>query len=92
MACATPGKSKSNQIATLRPFYMMGEVTKPGEYPYKSGLNILTALAIAGGPTYRASRNTHIQRRGETSMRDYPISASVPVLPGGVIRVPERYF
>jgi protein involved in polysaccharide export with SLBB domain len=79
-------------IATLRPFYMMGEVTKPGEYPYKSGLNILTALAIAGGPTYRASRNTHIQRRGETSMRDYPISASVPVLPGGVIRVPERYF
>jgi len=80
-------------IGTLRPFYMMGEVTKPGEYPYKSGLNILTALAIAGGPTYRASRNTvQIQRRGETSMRDYPISASVPVLPGDVIRVPERYF
>lgn len=80
-------------IATLRPFYMMGEVTRPGEYPYKSGLNILTALAIAGGPTYRASRNTvQIQRRGETSMRDYPISASVPVLPGDVIRVPERYF
>jgi protein involved in polysaccharide export with SLBB domain len=80
-------------IATLRPFYMMGEVTKPGEYAYKSGLNVLTALAIAGGPTYRASRNTvQIQRRGETSMRDYPISASVPVLPGDVIRVPERYF
>ena len=80
-------------IATLRPFYIMGEVTKPGEYSYKSGLNILTALAIAGGPTYRASRNTvQIQRRGESSMREYPISASVPVLPGDVIRVPERYF
>ena len=80
-------------IATLRPFYMMGEVTKPGEYPYKSGLNVITALAIAGGPTYRASKNTvQIQRRGEASMRDYPISASVPVLPGDVIRVPERYF
>jgi len=80
-------------IATLRPFYMMGEVTKPGEYAYKSGLNILTALAIAGGPTYRASRNTvQIQRRGESSMREYPISASVPILPGDVIRVPERYF
>src|SRR5215217_1192243 len=80
-------------IATLRPFYMMGEVEKPGEYPYRSGLNALTALAIAGGPTYRASRSTiQIQRRGETSMRDYPISASVPVLPGDVIRVPERYF
>ena len=80
-------------IATLRPFYMMGEVTKPGEYPYKSGLNVLTAMAIAGGPTYRASRSTvQIQRRGESSMRDYPLSASVPILPGDVITVPERYF
>jgi len=80
-------------IATLQPFYLMGEVEKPGEYPYRSGLNVLTALAIAGGPTYRASKNTvQIQRRGETSMREYPISTSVPILPGDVIRVPERYF
>jgi protein involved in polysaccharide export with SLBB domain len=80
-------------IATLQPFYLMGEVEKPGEYQYRSGLNVLTALAIAGGPTYRASRNSvQIQRRGETSMRNYPISASVPILPGDVIRVPERYF
>jgi protein involved in polysaccharide export with SLBB domain len=80
-------------IATLQPFYMMGEVEKPGEYQYRSGLNVLTALAIAGGPTYRASRNSvQIQRRGETSMRNYPISSSVPILPGDVIRVPERYF
>src|SRR6476620_4833528 len=80
-------------VSTLQPFYMMGEVGKPGEFPYKSGLNVLTAIAIAGGPTYRASRSTvQIQRRGETSMREYPISASVPILPGDVIRVPERYF
>ena len=80
-------------IATLRPYYVMGEVEKPGEFAYKSGLNVLTAMAIAGGPTYRASRSTvQIQRRGETSMRDYPISASVPILPGDVMRVPERYF
>jgi protein involved in polysaccharide export with SLBB domain len=80
-------------IASLQPYYVMGEVEKPGEFAYKSGLNVLTALAIAGGPTYRASRSTvQIQRRGETSMRDYPISASVPILPGDVIKVPERYF
>ena len=80
-------------IATLQPYYFMGEVTKPGEYPYRSGLNVLTALAIAGGPTYRASRSSvQIQRMGETSMRDYPISVTVPILPGDVIRVPERYF
>ena len=80
-------------IATLRPFYITGEVQKPGEYAYKSGLNALTAIAIAGGPTYRASRSSvQIQRRGETGMRDYPVSASVPILPGDVIRIPERYF
>ncbi len=80
-------------IATLQPFYVMGEVEKPGQYPYQSGLNVLTALAIAGGPTYRASRSTvQIQRRGEAGMREYPISVTVPILPGDVIRVPERYF
>src|SRR4029078_12506672 len=80
-------------ITTLRPFYIVGEGEKPGEYPYKSGLNVLTAMATAGGPTYRASRTSvQIQRRGETSMREYPISVTVPVLPGDVIRVPERYF
>ncbi len=80
-------------ITTLQPFYVMGEVGKPGQYDYRSGLNVLTALAIAGGPTYRASRSTvEIQRRGRTQMAEYPISASVPVLPGDVINVPERYF
>jgi protein involved in polysaccharide export with SLBB domain len=80
-------------IATLQPYYIMGEVEKPGQYPYQSGLNVLTALAIAGGPTYRANRNTvEIQRNGETTMRDYPISTTVPILPGDVIKVPERYL
>jgi len=80
-------------IISLAPYYLMGEVTKPGQYPYKSGLNVLTALAIAGGPTYRAVRNSvQIQRRGETKMHDYPVSVSVPILPGDVINVPQRYF
>jgi len=80
-------------ITSLQPYYIVGEVGHPGEFPYKSGLNVVTAMAIAGGPTYRASRSTvKIQRRGETTMTQYPISASVPVLPGDVISVPERYF
>ena len=80
-------------VATLAPWYIIGEVNKPGQFDYRSGLNVLTAIAVAGGPTYRASRSSvQIQRRGETTMRDYPISASVPVLPGDVIKVPERYF
>jgi protein involved in polysaccharide export with SLBB domain len=80
-------------IMTLQPFYITGEVQKPGPYPYKSGLNVLTAIIIAGGPTYRASRSSvKIQHAGETSMRDYPLAGSVPILPGDVIQVPERYF
>ncbi len=80
-------------IASFRPFYILGEVEKPGEYPYKSGLNVLSATALAGGPTYRASRSTVlIQRVGESSMREYPMSSNVPILPGDLVRVPERYF
>jgi polysaccharide export outer membrane protein len=80
-------------VATLAPYYIMGEVKSPGQFTYRSGLNVLTAMAIAGGPTYRANRSTvQIQRRGEATKREYPISASVPILPGDVINVPERYF
>jgi len=80
-------------IATLAPYYMMGEIKNPGQFAYRSGLNVLTAMAIAGGPTYRANRTTvEIQRRGEANKREYPISASVPVLPGDLINVPQRYF
>jgi protein involved in polysaccharide export with SLBB domain len=80
-------------LLSLRPYYIVGEVEKPGEYPYKSGLNILTALAVAGGSTYRGSRSTvYIQRVGETGMREYPLSSSVMILPGDLIRVPERVF
>jgi polysaccharide export outer membrane protein len=80
-------------IASLQPYYIIGEVKNPGQFPYQSGLNVLTAMAIAGGPTYRANRSkVEIQRRGEGSMHEYPISESVPILPGDVLRVPERYF
>jgi protein involved in polysaccharide export with SLBB domain len=80
-------------VSNFRPFYILGEVGKPGEYPYKSGLNVLSAIALAGGSTYRASRsNVQIQHTGEAGFRDYPLSPSIPILPGDLVRVPERYF
>jgi protein involved in polysaccharide export with SLBB domain len=80
-------------IATFRPFYILGEVEKPGEYPYKGGLNVVSAAAVAGGTTYRASRSqVLIQRAGEQSFSEYPLSPNIPVYPGDLIRVPERYF
>ena len=44
-------------IVTFKPFYILGEATTPGEYPYRSGLTVHSAVAMAGGFTYRASRS-----------------------------------
>jgi protein involved in polysaccharide export with SLBB domain len=80
-------------VASFRPFYIMGEVEKPGEYPYRGNLNVLSATVVAGGPTYRANKSkVYIQREGETAFKEYPLSPGVMIFPGDLIRVPERYF
>ena len=66
---------------------------RPCIFPYTSGLNVLSALAIAGGPTYRASKSTvMIQHPGESGLKEYAMDAAVPILPGDIIKVPQRYF
>ena len=80
-------------VADFRPFYILGEITKPGEYPYKGGLDVMSAIALAGGSTYRASRSAvMIKHSDESQFREYPLSPAIPVLPGDLIRLPERYF
>jgi protein involved in polysaccharide export with SLBB domain len=80
-------------VISYRPFYVLGEVQKPGEYQFRSGLNVLTAIAIAGGATYRAnSSKVLIQRAASTDETEYPQSPTVLVMPGDVVRVPERFF
>ena len=81
------------EVMTFRPFYVLGEVQKPGEYPYRPGLNVLSAIAIAGGATYRATTSeVLIQRAGTTTMQKLPQSPTVNVMPGDLVRVPERFF
>lgn len=80
-------------VSSYRPFYIMGEVARPGEYSYKDGLNVLSAIALAGGATYRAKQSTiQIQHVGEAGFRDYPMSPTIPVMPGDLVRIPQRYF
>jgi polysaccharide export outer membrane protein len=80
-------------VVTFRPFYVFGEVSTPGKYAYASGLNVLTAIATAGGFTYRASKTTVLIRHpGEEVWQEYSLAAPIPVQPGDLIRVPERYF
>jgi protein involved in polysaccharide export with SLBB domain len=80
-------------VVTYRPFYIFGEVTIPGKYGYTSGLDVLNAVATAGGFTYRASRTTVLIRHpGDEVWQEYSLAAPLPVEPGDLIRVPERYF
>lgn len=80
-------------IVEFRPFYIMGEVTSPGQFAFRSGLNVLTAISTAGGLTYRASRTAVlVQHAGENVWHEYAPTSSVAIAPGDLIRVPERYF
>jgi protein involved in polysaccharide export with SLBB domain len=80
-------------IVTFKPFYVLGEATTPGEYPYRSGLTVHAAVAMAGGFTYRASKAVVLIRHtGDDVWREYSLTEPVPIAPGDLIRIPERYF
>ncbi len=80
-------------VVEYRPVYIFGEVIHPGPIPYRPGYNALSAITEAGGLTYRGSKDTVlIQHSGEQVWNEYPLLSSVQILPGDLIRVPERYF
>ncbi len=83
--------SVSVEVMTYRPFYIVGEVQKPGSYPYVSGMTVLNGVAVAGGFTYRArEEDFYIERAGSGQRVD--AGPSTQVLPGDVITVRERWF
>ena len=83
----------SLEVLTFRPFYILGEVTKPGQYPYTSGLTVFNAVATAGGFTYRANtRKVLIKRASEPAEHEVPLTAETTIAPGDTIRIPERFF
>jgi protein involved in polysaccharide export with SLBB domain len=80
-------------VVQYQPFYVLGEASRPGEYPFRSGLTVHTAVAMAGGFTYRASKSfVLIRHTGEEVWKEYPLTEPVLIVPGDLIRVPERYF
>ena len=79
------------QVLTYRPFYILGEVNRPGEYPYASDLTALQAVATAQGFTYRANSRRLFVRRAGAAM-EQPLSPDARILPGDTIRIAERYF
>jgi len=83
----------SVEVINYRPFYILGEVGTPGEYPYTSGLTVQNAVAAAGGFTYRANKKVvHIKSIDSDREIAYDLTPNTVVKPGDTIRVGERIF
>jgi protein involved in polysaccharide export with SLBB domain len=83
----------SVEVLNYRPYYIMGEISSPGKYPYISDLTVINAVATAGGFTYRANKGTvYIKHIGDQKERGYPLTSTAPVSPGDTIRIGERLF
>ncbi len=81
------------QVTEYRPFFILGEVKNPGSYPYVPNITVLTAVAIAGGFTFRASQNeVSVTRQADGKAREAKASRAARVLPGDTIYVFERHF
>lgn len=84
----------SIEVASYRPFNVFGEVKTAGQFPFRPGLTVQDAIAMAGGFTYRAnSRTAYVRRASANSELTVELDGPrVPILPGDDVRVAERYF
>ena len=83
----------SVEVQTYRPFFILGEVTKPGQYPYVNAMTVEAAVAIAEGYTQRAKqRFVRLTRRFGGVMSTVMVTTDYPVHPGDTIYVLERFF
>ncbi len=81
------------EVVTYRPFFILGEVRSPGQYPYLSGLTAMNAIATAQGFTPRARKRTVLIRRfGDQYEQEYLLTPDLRVLPGDTLRLTERFF
>ena len=85
--------SVSVEVVKYRPVFILGEVVKPGQYPYEPGMTALTLVAIAGGFTYRAQTSyLSILRKSDGHSVEGRAQRGAEVLPGDVVTVFQRYF
>jgi protein involved in polysaccharide export with SLBB domain len=82
----------SIEVLNYRPFYIIGEVNNPGSYQYVNGMNVINAVALAGGFTYRADQNDIIISRGGAKGEELQAELTTEVLPGDIVEVTERFF
>jgi polysaccharide export outer membrane protein len=81
------------EVETYRPFFILGEVTLPGQYPYVANMTVETAVAIAGGYTPRAQKyRVEISRQVGGLTEKRVVSPNYPVRPGDTVQIAERWF
>lgn len=81
------------EITTYRPFYIIGEVAKPGEYAYINAMTAPNAIALAGGYTEKAVESTiWIRRLGQPKEREFRADESTRIQPGDVVRVDRSTY
>lgn len=81
------------EVIAYRPIFVLGEVNKPGQYPYQPGMTFLTAVAVAGGFTYRAFQDYGaVVRTTGGEAREGRLLPNSFLAPGDVVKVLERYF
>jgi len=81
------------EVEAYRPFFILGEVTLPGQYPYVPNMTVETAVAIAGGFTPRAFKHKiEISRQVNGLTERRVVSPNYPVRPGETVHIAERWF
>ncbi|MGQ4272598.1 polysaccharide biosynthesis/export family protein [Terrihabitans sp. B22-R8] len=83
----------SVEIEAYRPFFIFGEVTQSGQYPYVAGMTAEQAIAIAGGYTPRGRKGAvMLARRDGDAVVRIEVPLTTLVKPGDTIYVKERWF
>jgi len=83
----------SIEVLNFRPYYIIGEISSSGSYPFVEGITYLNAVAIAGGFTYRARQKyVMVKRKDNPDNKELKLKLDEFVLPGDIIRVTERLF
>jgi polysaccharide export outer membrane protein len=83
----------SVELAEYRPFFIVGEVVRPGQYAFKPGLNVLGAVAVAGGFTIRANtREVTIVRTQGGQPGEWSAAPIADLRPGDVVVIREQFF
>ena len=81
------------EVEAYRPFFILGEVTQPGQYPYVANMTVETAVAIAGGFTPRGyKREVIISRNYGNQAYRFKTPITAQIQPGDTIQVEERWF